>query len=86
MLYTRTRLPIRLLYFEELERVDAAYLREKQVQGWVVRSDLLSFTEGSTGYHRSPRSRNGSMFHVKRLMSLPRSSLQPAVMVMRRPD
>lgn len=32
--YTRTRLPVRLLYFEEFVRVDDAYLREKQVQGW----------------------------------------------------
>ena len=32
--YTRTRLPVRLLYFEEFDRVSGAYLREKQVQGW----------------------------------------------------
>jgi putative endonuclease len=33
-LYTRTRLPVRLLYFEEFDRVEEAYRREKQVQGW----------------------------------------------------
>ena len=33
-LYTRTRLPVKLLYFEQFERVSDAYLREKQVQGW----------------------------------------------------
>lgn len=32
--YTRRRLPVRLLYFEEFERVDDAFLREKQVQRW----------------------------------------------------
>ena len=32
--YTRTRLPVKLLYFEEFDRVSDAYLREKQVQGW----------------------------------------------------
>ncbi|MBD8023031.1 GIY-YIG nuclease family protein [Microbacterium gallinarum] len=32
--YTRTRLPVKLLYFEQFERVSDAYLREKQVQGW----------------------------------------------------
>lgn len=32
--YTRTRLPVRLLYFERFDRVSDAYLREKQVQGW----------------------------------------------------
>ena len=33
-IYTRSRLPVRLLYFEKFERVDDAYRREKQVQGW----------------------------------------------------
>lgn len=33
-LYTQTRLRVRLLYFEEFDRVDDAYRREKQIQGW----------------------------------------------------
>lgn len=33
-LYTQTRLPVRLLHFEHFHRVDEAYRREKQVQGW----------------------------------------------------
>ncbi|MDW4574373.1 GIY-YIG nuclease family protein [Microbacterium sp. M3] len=44
-LYTQTRLPIRLLYFEEFERVDAAYRREKQVQGW-GRAKRLALVHG----------------------------------------
>lgn len=32
--YTRKRLPVKLLYFEEYQRIDEAYYREKQVQGW----------------------------------------------------
>jgi len=32
--YTRSRLPVRLLYFERYDRVEAAFAREKQVQGW----------------------------------------------------
>ncbi|WP_194410071.1 GIY-YIG nuclease family protein [Microbacterium cremeum] len=32
--YTRTRLPVSLVYFETFDRVDDAYRREKQVQGW----------------------------------------------------
>lgn len=32
--YTRRRLPVELLYFEQWDRVDDAYRREKQVQGW----------------------------------------------------
>ena len=33
-LYTRTRLPVRLLYFEWFDHVADAYRREKQIQGW----------------------------------------------------
>nr|WP_246284261.1 GIY-YIG nuclease family protein [Nocardioides perillae] len=32
--YTRRRRPVELVWCEEHERVDAAYAREKQVQGW----------------------------------------------------
>ena len=32
--HTKKRLPIRLVCFEEFERIDDAFYREKQVQGW----------------------------------------------------
>lgn len=32
--YTRKHKPVKLVYFEEFERIDEAYYREKQVQGW----------------------------------------------------
>jgi len=32
--HTRKRLPVRLVYYEEFERIDEAFYREKQVQGW----------------------------------------------------
>ena len=32
--YTRTRLPVELVFAEECERLDEAYAREKQIQGW----------------------------------------------------
>jgi len=32
--YTSKRLPVRLVYSEEFERVSEAYTREKQVQNW----------------------------------------------------
>ena len=32
--YTRKRLPVRLIYHEAFQRIDDAFLREKQVQGW----------------------------------------------------
>ena len=32
--FTRKHLPVKLVYLEEYDRIDEAYLREKQVQGW----------------------------------------------------
>lgn len=32
--YTRKHKPVKLVYFEEFERIYEAYYREKQVQGW----------------------------------------------------
>jgi len=32
--YTRSRLPVRLLYFEQYEFVSEAWGRERQVRGW----------------------------------------------------
>ena len=32
--YTRKRLPVKLVYIEEFDRIDKAFFREKQVQGW----------------------------------------------------
>jgi predicted GIY-YIG superfamily endonuclease len=32
--YTKKRLPVELVYYEEYERIDKAFYREKQVQGW----------------------------------------------------
>ena len=32
--HTKKRLPVTLLYFEEYSRIDEAFYREKQIQGW----------------------------------------------------
>ena len=32
--YTSKRLPVELAYYEEFSRIDEAWAREKQVQGW----------------------------------------------------
>jgi putative endonuclease len=32
--YTKKRLPVKLVYMEEFQRIDEAFYREKQVQGW----------------------------------------------------
>jgi putative endonuclease len=32
--HTKKRLPVELVYFEEFERIDVAFNREKQIQKW----------------------------------------------------
>jgi len=32
--YTKKRLPVKLVYYEEFERIYRAFYREKQIQGW----------------------------------------------------
>ncbi|WP_298119069.1 GIY-YIG nuclease family protein [Flavobacterium sp.] len=32
--HTKKRLPVSLLYYEEYSRIDEAFYREKQIQGW----------------------------------------------------
>lgn len=32
--HTKKRLPAKLIYYEEFQRIDFAFYREKQVQGW----------------------------------------------------
>lgn len=43
--YTRKRLPVKLVYMEEFPRIDEAYCREKQVQGW-SRAKKLALING----------------------------------------
>ena len=32
--YTKKRLPVELIYYEEYSRIDEAFYREKQIHGW----------------------------------------------------
>jgi len=43
--YTRTRLPVRVLYYEYFHSIENAFFREKQVQGW-GRAKRLALVKG----------------------------------------
>jgi len=43
--YTKPRLPVRLLYYEYFHRIENAFQREKQVQGW-GRAKRLALVHG----------------------------------------
>ena len=44
--YTKKRLPVNLVYAEEFERVDDAFYREQQVQGW-SRAKKIALMQGN---------------------------------------
>ncbi len=52
--HTRNHLPVKLIYFEEFTRIDEAFYREKQIQGWsrakkgaLIRGNLGALHEGA---------------------------------------
>jgi len=47
-IHTRMRLPVKLVFSEEYDRVDEAYAREKQIQGWSHRKKK-ALIEGNFG-------------------------------------
>ena len=62
--YTKKRLPVELVYFEECKRVDDAFNREKQVQGWsrkkkeaLIESNIEKLKEFSKNYTEYGRPR-----------------------------
>ncbi|MET0827913.1 MAG: GIY-YIG nuclease family protein [Microbacterium sp.] len=58
--YTRNRLPVRLLYSEHYDRIENAFLREKQVQRW-GRAKRLALVKGQLEKLK-PLSRKPSRF------------------------
>ncbi len=44
--YTKSRLPVKLVYFEECDSIAAAYKRERQIHGW-SRRKKLALIEGN---------------------------------------
>lgn len=64
--HTKKRLPVNLLYFEEFDRIDEAYYREKQIQGWsrkkkeaLINGDIEKLQEFAKGTP-SPSTSSGS--------------------------
>ena len=60
--YTKKRLPVKLAYYEHYERVEDAYHREKQIQGWsrrkkqtLIEGNVESLVEFSKNYTQHGR-------------------------------
>jgi type I restriction enzyme R subunit len=46
--HTKARLPVKLVYYESFDRIDKAFAREKQVQGW-SRAKKIALIKGNIG-------------------------------------
>ena len=61
--YTRRRLPVVLVWAEEFDRVDDAYVMEKRIQGWsrAKRQALIAGRfDDLPGLAKKPRTRRGT--------------------------
>ena len=66
--HTKKRLPVRLVYLEEYDRVDMAFYREKQIQGWrrekkeaLIHSQFDKLPELSLTSKNSPLTSSGNI-------------------------
>lgn len=58
--YTKKRLPVVLVYFEEHERIDTAFYREKQIQGWSRKKKEALILGMPEKLHELAKCRNGT--------------------------
>lgn len=63
--HTRKRLPVELIYYEKFPRIDEAFYREKQVQGW-SRNKKEALIRGDTNLlHKLSACRNETHFSFR---------------------
>lgn len=85
--HTAKRLPVKLVYCEFFDRVEDAFYREKQVQGWSRKKKEALMAGDTNMLHQLAECQNDS--HYERLASLAagfgspstslRASIQPAI-------
>ncbi len=63
--YTKKRLPVKVVYSEEFERVEDAFHREKQVQGWSHKKKLALIERNAQKLHELAECRNETHYRNK---------------------
>ncbi|GAK56083.1 GIY-YIG catalytic domain protein [Candidatus Vecturithrix granuli] len=71
--YTKKRLPVKVVYCEEFERIEDAFLREKQVQGWSHKKKLALIERNAQRLHELAECQNETHWsrHLDKLASTP---------------
>lgn len=70
--YTKKHLPVELIYFEEYDRIDTAFYREKQIQGWSKKKKMALIEGNLDQLHPLAECKNGSHFKFGRFDSAQR--------------
>ena len=63
--HTKKRLPVKLLYVEQYYRIDTAFYREKQVQGWSRKKKEALIAEMPDELHELAKCINDTHFSNK---------------------
>ncbi len=71
--FTSRHLPVKLVYYEEFDRIDDAFNREKQVQGWSRKKKEALINGESNKLHKLSECTNETNFR-----NAPDSSSQPS--------
>jgi len=60
--YTRNRLPVKLVYFEDYYRIEEAFIREKHIQKWGHNKKKALIEANWDGLHQLAICRNQSHY------------------------
>jgi len=60
--YTKKKHPVKLVYFEQFDRIDEAFVREKQVQGWSHAKKKALIENRPSALHELAECRNESHY------------------------
>ena len=63
--YTKKYQPVKLVYFEEFSRIEEAFYREKQIQGWSHSKKKGLINKNSEKLHELAECKNESHFRNK---------------------
>jgi putative endonuclease len=63
--HTKKRLPVKLVYYEEFSRIDKAFYREKQVQGWTRKKKEALINQNKNELHFLAECKNETHFKFK---------------------
>jgi len=63
--FTRKRLPVKLIYWEEFDRIDDAFYREKQVQGWSRKKKMALIADDDSLLQELAKCKNSTNYKYR---------------------